>query len=119
MPLTERQQKFIDVLYDEAEGDPDLAKKLAGYSEDTRTCQILATIQDELTQHTRKFLATAGQLRAAYAFVDVLKNPTQLGSKEKMQAAKEVLDRTGIIKSETVEVKSETPLFILPPKNET
>lgn len=116
MPLNEKQQKFIDVLYDEANGDPDAAKVMAGYSEGTRTSQILFTLQEELTQHTRKFLATAGQLRAAHAFVNVMKDPTQLGAKEKMQAAKEVLDRTGIIKSEKMEVESDNPIFILPPK---
>lgn len=118
MALNEKQQKFIDVLYSEAEGDPEKAKVLAGYSEQTRTNQILTSLQEELTKHTRTFLATAGQLKAAYAFVNVLGDPTQLGAKEKMQAAKEILDRTGITKSEQVEVKAESPVFILPPKQD-
>ena len=31
--LTERQQKFLEVLFDQANGDPVQAKLLAGYSE--------------------------------------------------------------------------------------
>ena len=48
--------------------------------------------------------------------VNVLNNPTDLGNKEKMAAAKDLLDRAGFVKTEKVEVKSESPLFILPPK---
>ena len=36
--------------------------------------------------------------------------------KEKMAAAKDFLDRAGFVKTDKVEVKSESPLFILPPK---
>jgi hypothetical protein len=32
-----KQQKFMEVLFDEAKGDILLAKKLAGYSENTPT----------------------------------------------------------------------------------
>jgi hypothetical protein len=31
--LTEKQQKFLDVLFEEAKGDPVQAKKLAGYAD--------------------------------------------------------------------------------------
>jgi len=45
-----------------------------------------------------------------------MRSPTDLGNKEKMAAAKDFLDRAGFVKTEKVEVKSENPLFILPPK---
>jgi len=48
--------------------------------------------------------------------LDVMQNPTDLGNKEKMAAAKDLLDRAGFVKTDKVEVKSESPLFILPPK---
>jgi hypothetical protein len=35
--LTEMQQKFLEVLFDEANGDVVQAKKLAGYSDNTPT----------------------------------------------------------------------------------
>ena len=33
--LTERQQKFLDVLFDEAGGDIPTAKRMAGYSDNS------------------------------------------------------------------------------------
>jgi hypothetical protein len=47
---------------------------------------------------------------------EVMNNPTDLGNKEKMAAAKDVLDRSGFIKTEKVEVSAANPLFILPQK---
>ena len=49
--------------------------------------------------------------------MQVMTNPTDLGNKEKMAAAKDFLDRAGFVKTEKVEVKAENPVFILPPKN--
>jgi hypothetical protein len=34
-----------------------------------------------------------------------------------MAAAKDLLDRAGFVKTDKVEVKSDSPLFILPPKD--
>ena len=39
--LNERQQKFLEVLFEEAGGDVVAAKKLAGYSETTATTAIV------------------------------------------------------------------------------
>ena len=44
--------------------------------------------------------------KAAVAFGQALIDPTELGVKEKMSAAKEVLDRAGIVKTERVEVQA-------------
>jgi hypothetical protein len=56
--------------------------------------------------------------KAAVAFGQALVDPTELGVKEKMSAAKEVLDRAGIVKTERVEVQASGGLFILPPKEQ-
>jgi hypothetical protein len=45
-----------------------------------------------------------------------LVDPTELGIKEKMVAAKEVMDRVGIIKSEKVQVEAIGGVMLLPPK---
>ena len=39
--LTERQKKFLEVLFDKANGDPVQAKLLAGYSEHSSTLLLL------------------------------------------------------------------------------
>jgi hypothetical protein len=48
--------------------------------------------------------------------MDIMDNPTDLGSKEKMAVAKDFLDRAGFKASEKVEVTTKSPLFILPEK---
>ena len=49
---------------------------------------------------------------------EVMHSPTDLGNKEKMVAAKDILDRSGFTKTANVEVTAASPLFILPPKKE-
>lgn len=115
--LTEKQQKFLDVLFDEAAGNPVAAKKLAGYSNTVSSTTIMAALQEEVNDLTRKFLAAAGT-RAAYSLLEVIANPTDLGNKEKLAASKDVLDRAGFVKTDKVEIKSENPVFILPPKKD-
>ena len=56
--------------------------------------------------------------KAAYSLAEVIDNPTDLGNKERMIAAKDILDRGGFVKTDKVEVSAANPLFILPPKNE-
>ena len=114
--LTEKQQKFLDVLFEEAKGNPVTAKKLAGYSENNPTSAITSSLQEEIADLTKKFIASSAT-KAAYSLSQVIDNPTDLGNKEKMMAAKDILDRGGFVKTDKVEVTSSSPLFILPPKH--
>jgi hypothetical protein len=114
--LTEKQQLFLDVLFESAQGDPVRAKRLAGYADTVSSTTITAVLQDEIADLTKKFIASAGS-RAAYSMMQVMTNPTDLGNKEKMAAAKDFLDRAGFVKTDKIEVKAESPVFILPPKN--
>ena len=115
--LTEMQQKFLDVLVEEAEGNFVKAKKLAGYSDNVATSVIVEALEDEIADLVKKYLVRSG-VKAAYTMVSAMQNPTDLGIKEKMSAAKDILDRGGFKATEKVEVKSETPLFILPAKKD-
>jgi hypothetical protein len=54
--------------------------------------------------------------KAAVAYGKALDDPTQLGIKETLMAAGQILDRAGIVKTEKVSVESTGGLFILPPK---
>ena len=114
--LTEKQQKFLDVLFEEARGNPVRAKELAGYADTISSTTIVNVLQDEIAELTKKFIASAGS-RAAWSMMEVMLNPTDLGNKEKMAAAKDFLDRAGFVKTDKIEVKTDSPLFILPPKN--
>jgi hypothetical protein len=46
-----------------------------------------------------------------------MNDPTELGIKEKMVAAKDVLDRAGIIKTDKVDIQTSSSVFYLPPKD--
>jgi hypothetical protein len=48
----------------------------------------------------------------------VLGDKDMLGAKERMAAAKDIMDRAGFVKTEKVEVSSAEPVFILPAKKE-
>ncbi len=115
--LTEMQQKFLDVLFEEAKGDAAVAKRLAGYSDHVATITVVRPLQEEIEELTRKFLLRSAT-KAAYALSEVMAKPADFGNKEKMNAAKDILDRSGFIKTEKVEVKTTSPLFILPPKSD-
>jgi phage terminase small subunit len=117
MALTEKQQKFLDVLFEEARGNPVEAKKLAGYSENVATSSITNSLKEEIADLTKKFISSSAT-KAAYSMYEVMHSPTDLGNKEKMIAAKDVLDRSGFTKTDKVEVTAASPLFILPPKND-
>lgn len=114
--LTEMQQRFLDVLFEEAQGDYVKAKKLAGYSDNYSTKHIVEALEDEIAELTKKFIASVG-VKAAYSMLEVMKDPTALGNKEKMAAAKDILDRGGFKAKDEVKVESNTPVFILPAKN--
>tara|TARA_R110000822_G_scaffold250892_2_gene377950 strand:+ start:226 stop:603 length:378 start_codon:yes stop_codon:yes gene_type:complete len=113
--LTEKQQLFLDVLFEEAEGDPLKAKKLAGYSDNVPTSSVTASLVDEIAELTRKFIAQSST-KAAYTMFKVMGATDMLGAKERMAAAKDLMDRAGFVKTEKVEVSTSEPLFILPAK---
>ena len=124
--LTEKQRKFLDVLFDEANGDVTQAKLLAGYAPTSSTSDIVRGIKEEVLEATQMFMARNAP-RAAVAMVSGINDPTELGMREKMTAAKELLDRTGLvktekmqvglIKTEKVQVEASGGVILMPPKN--
>jgi len=117
--LTEKQQKFLEVLFDGAGGDVVQAKKLAGYGEQSSTTAIVESLKDEIGDRTRSYFARTAP-KAAMAMVGALSDPTELGIRDKMSAAKDLLDRAGLGKVERVDVSSSSGgVFILPSKEGT
>tara|TARA_B110000196_G_C20793738_1_gene496773 strand:+ start:177 stop:551 length:375 start_codon:yes stop_codon:yes gene_type:complete len=114
--LTEKQQKFLDVLFDEANGDVTQAKLLAGYAPTSSTSDIVRGIKEEVLEATQMFMARNAP-RAAVAMVSGINDPTELGMREKMTAAKELLDRTGLVKTEKMQVESTGGVMLMPVKN--
>ena len=114
--LTEMQQRFLDVLFEEAGGNVVTAKKLAGYSESSSTSDITKGLKDEILEATQLYLARNAP-QAAVAIAGSLSDPKQLGIRDKLSAAKELLDRTGLIKTEKVQVEASGGVILMPPKN--
>ena len=113
--LTERQSKFLAVLMDEAGGDISTAKLMAGYSANTTNTEITNSLKEEIIDVTHSYLAR-NVPKAAMAMVGALYDPTELGIRDKMSAAKELLDRTGLVKTEKVQVEAKGGVMLMPAK---
>ena len=114
--LTEKQQKFLDVLFDEAGGDAVRAKELAGYTSTSSVNEIIKGIKEEVMERTQLYMARNAP-RAAMSLVSGMIDPTELGLRDKLNAAKDLLDRVGLVKTEKVQVEATNGLMILPPKD--
>jgi len=115
--LTEKQKKFIDALFGEAMGDHRLAMDIAGYSSNTTWRDVTANLNEEILQASKEYLSMHAP-KAAVAITGIIDDPTELGNRDKLTAAKDVLDRAGVVKQEKIEVNTPSGLFILPSKNE-
>lgn len=116
--LTDKQQAFLNALFDEANGDVITAKKIAGYSDSYSTTEIVNGLKEEILDATHMFMARNAP-KAAFALADGLMNPTELGIRDKMAAAKELLDRTGLVKTEKMQVEAKGGVMLMPAKNAT
>ena len=114
--LTEKQRKFLDVLFDEANGDVTQAKLLAGYAPTSSTSDIVRGIKEEVLEATQMFMARNAP-KAAVAMVSGINDHTELGIRDKKTAAKELLDRTGLVKTEKMLVESTGGVMLMPMKN--
>ena len=54
--------------------------------------------------------------KAAMSMTGAMLDPTELGIKEKMVAAREILDRTGLVKTEKMQVEASGGVMLMPPK---
>ena len=116
--LTEKQQKFMDVLFAEANGSISNAKIIAGYSPKSSNQDIIKTLKDEILEATQIYMASNAP-RAAMAMVGGIDDPTELGIREKLNAAKELLDRSGLGKTEKMQGEASGGVMLMPPKKPT
>ena len=69
--LTEKQRKFLDVLFEEAQGSPVKALKLAGYAHGISSTSILNSLQDEVAELTKVKVGKARTSIDPFAFAGV------------------------------------------------
>jgi len=113
-PLTDQQLLFLEALFGDAKGNAVEAKKIAGYHPTYPTSSIVKTLEEDIIERTKQFLS-GNAPKAAVALVSVLDNPEQLGAKDKVSVAKDILDRTGVSKMEKLDIGN-NGIFILPAK---
>lgn len=118
--LTEKQEKFLDALSGEAQGDIKAALQVAGY-EDTSYYAVVKSLRQEIIDTANTILAHSAP-KAAKKLVDVLESDEPIPQvNAKLQAAQTLLDRVGVAKRESLNVNHNHSggIFILPDKKET
>lgn len=117
--LTDKQALFLELLMTpEIRGNIRKAMNEAGYSEGTRISTVVEPLQKEINGKANMMLAMNAP-KAAWGMVDVLDNPEAMGARNAIAAAAQILDRTGLVKKEQIEVSNTGgAMFILPPKSE-
>jgi len=118
--LTEKQEKFLDALSGEAQGDIKAAVQVAGY-EDTSYYAVVKSLRQEIIDTANTILAHSAP-RAAKKLVEVLESDEPIQQvNAKLQAAQTLLDRVGVAKRESLNVNHNHSggIFILPDKKET
>jgi|TARA_R110000796_G_scaffold56214_1_gene130444 hypothetical protein len=114
--LSEKQEMFLDALITDAKGNIREAMRMAGYSDTTKIAEVVGPLKEQITEKASMVLAMNAP-KAAFGIVGVLDDPSAMGARNSVAAAREILDRTGLVKKEQVEVTGvENGLFILPPK---
>jgi hypothetical protein len=116
---TDKQLIFLDALMsEECRGNLRKAMDVAGYAKETSISSVVGALKEEINDKASMTLAMNAP-KAAWGMVDVLNDPSAMGARNTVSAAREILDRTGLIKKEQVEVKNTGgAMFILPPKSE-
>jgi len=117
--LTSTQEKFLDALFGEARGNPRKAGELAGYSDHSYP-KVVRNLKQEIISRAENYLATHSA-KAATKMVDMLdEDGTTPHANIRMEAAKQILDRIGIVRKDQIDInmKSLHGIFILPAKDE-
>lgn len=113
--LTEKEEYFLDILFDKHRGNLRAAMDEAGYPKDTPTRQVTTKLKDFIAEASKAYLS-ANTAKAVISVVNVLDDPTAPGQNTVLKAAKEVLDRTGVVNVEDQTKVIEKNIFILPAK---
>jgi len=115
--LTDTQEKFLDALFGEAQGNPKKAGELAGYSDHSYP-KVLRNLKQEIVSRAENYLAVHSA-KAATKMVNMLdEDGTTPHANIRLEAAKQILDRIGIVKKDQLDItmKAVHGIFILPAK---
>ena len=118
--LTDMQEKFLDVLFTEAQGNPREAARIAGYSEHSYP-KVVRNLKKEITELAETHLSThsAKAVNRLITLLDEDGTTPQAGIR--LAAANSILDRVGLGKKDSLDInmKAMHGIFILPAKDGT
>ena len=116
---TDKQNAFLEaLLLKETRGSIRKAMDVAGYAKTTTINSMVESLGPEIHARANKILQMNAP-KAAWGMVEVLDDPSAMGARNSIAAAAQIMDRTGLVKKEHVEVKNTGgAMFILPPKND-
>ncbi len=116
--LTDMQEKFLDVLYGEAQGNPREAARLAGYSENSYP-KVIRNLKKEIIELAETHLSTHSAKAATRLITLLDEDGTTPQASIRLAAANSVLDRVGLTKKDQLDInmKALHGIFILPPKD--
>jgi hypothetical protein len=106
--LTDKQKTFLSVLFSEAD---------AGYAP-TSYPRVVQGLKDEIIEKAESVLA-AHSPQAALGISRALTDDGSIpGASIRMEAAKQILDRVGLVKKEKIDVNAKVAhgIFVLPAK---
>ena len=118
--LTDMQEKFLEVLFTEAQGNPREAARIAGYSEHSYP-KVIRNLKKEITELAENHLSTHSA-KAVNRLITLLdEDGTTPQASIRLAAANSILDRVGITKKDQLDInmKAMHGIFILPPKDDT
>lgn len=116
--LTNKQQKFLEVLFGEAEGNPQIAMDMAGYVR-VSFHDLLSSLHDEIIKKAEQFIAFHAPAAAMGLTGILLGTDEKPNTNARMEAARQILDRAGIVKKDKMDINIDAgvTLFVLPPKD--
>ena len=115
--LTEKQKIFLSALFGEANGEPRAAAEIAGYAP-TAYPKVVHGLKDQIIERAETVLA-AHSPKAALSIANAIDDDGSIpGASIRMEAAKQVLDRVGLVKREKLDINAKVAhgIFILPAK---
>jgi len=118
--MTELQEKFLDALLGEARGNVTRAAEIVG-CHPAYGFSLVQKFKDKIIQRAEEILALHAP-QAAFGMVDALngKSSGPSSGKIRLEAAKQILDRAGIVKKDElkVDVGNKGAIIIFPAKND-
>ena len=118
--LTDMQEKFLDVLFGEAKGNPREAARIAGYSEHSYP-KVIRNLKREITELAETHLSTHSAKAATRLITLLDEDGTTPQASIRLAAANSILDRVGLVKKDSLDInmKAMHGIFILPAKDGT